>query len=253
MLFKFFSKKRESQSKIGILYICTGRYHIFWDGFYKSARKYFCKGAEVHYFVFTEHPINRYNNPYVHHIFQSRLGWPFDTLKRFHLFLEQREKLEQMDYLYFFNANMLFKSSVTEKEILPDEEGNGLVSVIHPCYYHHQSIAPFEDNKDSVAYVDATKEMDYFQGCLSGGRTKEYLFMAEMIKQLIDADLKKSIIGKWWDESYMNLFFRSNPPKKLPPSFAYPESLPIPFKKIIVQLDKNKKGGYNYLRNIETD
>ena len=32
------------------------------------------------------------------------------------------------------------------------------------------------------------------------------------------------------------------------PSYAYPESWALPLKKIIVQLDKNKYGGYDHLR-----
>lgn len=250
-LFNIFSKAKVEKQKIGILYICTGRYHIFWDEFYKSSKKFFCTDSDVHYFVFTEHSIQKYGNENVHHIHQERLGWPFDTLKRFHLFLEQQASLQKMDYLYFFNANMVFKRKVREVDILPDADGNGLVSVLHPCFYDHKNIPPFEDNKNSVAYVEPTNETDYFQGCLSGGRTNEYLQMAAAIKKLVDADLEKSIIGKWWDESYMNYFFLSNPPKKLPPSFAYPESIPIPYKKIIVQIDKAKKGGYDFLRNIE--
>lgn len=41
--------------KIAILYICTGKYNQFWDGFYKSSEEYFLKGkAEKEYFVFTD-------------------------------------------------------------------------------------------------------------------------------------------------------------------------------------------------------
>lgn len=93
MFSKLFSKHKLPRQKIGILYVCTGKYHFFWDGFYKSANNYFCKNSEVHYFVFTEHSINKYGNERVNHIVQPKLGWPFDTLKRFHLFLGQRELL----------------------------------------------------------------------------------------------------------------------------------------------------------------
>lgn len=246
---KFFSKSNRPNKKIGILYICTGKYHIFWDGFYRSANKYFCKNSEVHYFVFTEYPINTYGNERVHHIIQPKLGWPYDTLKRFHLFLGQRASLEIMDYLYFFNANMVFKTKIKENEILPASDGNGLVSVIHPHFYNHQRIAPFENNPDSTSYVNATADMNYFQGCLSGGRTKEYLIMAEEIKKMVEIDLAKEIIGKWWDESYMNKYFQDNPPQLLPASFAYPESSKLPFRKKIVQLDKGNSGGHEFLRH----
>lgn len=96
----FFKKENDPNVKIGVLYVCTGKYHIFWDNFYKSANKFFCKKSDVHYFVFTEHPIKIFGNNNVHHIVQPKLGWPYDTLKRFHLFLEQKESLEKMDYLF---------------------------------------------------------------------------------------------------------------------------------------------------------
>ncbi len=99
-----------------------------------------------------------------------------------------------MDYLYFFNANMIFKSNVSEEDILPIKSKNGLISVIHPYFYRYDRIAPFEDNKDSVAYVDADKTMPYFQGCLSGGAASSYLKMAEEIKKMVDADLEKKLM-----------------------------------------------------------
>ena len=75
--------------------------------------------------------------------------------------------------------------------------------------------------------------------------------MAEQIKEMVELDLKKSIIGKWWDESYMNKFFMKNPPKKLHPSFDYPENEKFKFEKKIIQLDKGNSGGHSYLRNSE--
>ena len=144
---------------------------------------------------------------------------------------------------------MVFKRKIVENEILPSALNNGLVSVIHPYFYDHKQVGFFEDNKDSIAYVEATAEMNYFQGCLSGGRTKEYLSMAEAIREMVEIDLAKSIIGKWWDESYMNKYFQNHPPLLLSPSFAYLENTDFPFRIKIVQLDKGKLGGHDFLRN----
>jgi Glycosyltransferase family 6 len=244
----FSSKKNKTPKKIGVLYICTGSYAMFWDKFYKTANKYFCKNSDIHYFVFTDREINKFGNENVHKIHQSKLGWPYDTLNRFHFFLEQKETLEKMDYLFFFNANMLFNKTILEEDILPTNVENGLVSVLHPYYCNYDKIAPFEDNKDSEAYVAAKIEMNYFQGCLSGGKTKAYLEMAEAIKIMVEIDKSNSIIAKWHDESLMNKYFQSNPPKLLSPSYAYPEGTNFSFSKKIIQLDKRKLGGHEYLR-----
>ena len=40
--------------KIAILYICTGKYNIFWKDFYTSCEKNFIPNSEKHYFVFTD-------------------------------------------------------------------------------------------------------------------------------------------------------------------------------------------------------
>ena len=42
------------KKSIGILYICTGPYVLFWEDFYKSFQKRFLIDFEKHYFVFTD-------------------------------------------------------------------------------------------------------------------------------------------------------------------------------------------------------
>ena len=39
--------------KLGVLYVCTGKYDVFWDGFFESCEKYLT-GIEKKYFVFTD-------------------------------------------------------------------------------------------------------------------------------------------------------------------------------------------------------
>ena len=42
--------------RIGILYICTGKYDIFWKDFYLSAERYFMQDQSfiIEYYVFTD-------------------------------------------------------------------------------------------------------------------------------------------------------------------------------------------------------
>lgn len=250
MFLNNFIVNKKSKSKIGILYICTGKYHIFWNDFYKRTEKYFCNNSEIYYFVFTDYPIKKYFNTRVNHIYQSKLGWPFDTLKRFHIFLSQRKKIEKMDYLFFFNANTSFVDNIFEQDIFPDHKSNGLVSVLHPAFFDHKLVPPFEKNIKSTAFVDANENLNYFQGCLSGGLTKDYLAMSEEIVKMVDIDLKENIIAEWHDESYMNKYFYSKSPKALFPSYAYPEDWILPFPKKIIMYDKQNFGGHNFLREV---
>ena len=93
--------------RIGILYICTGKYDIFWKDFYLSAERYFMQDQSfiIEYYVFTDSPklYDEENNKHIHRIKQKNLGWPDNTLKRFHIFLRIKEQLErETDYLFFF-------------------------------------------------------------------------------------------------------------------------------------------------------
>ena len=111
--------------RIGILYICTGKYDIFWKDFYLSAERYFMQDQSfiIEYYVFTDSPklYDEENNKHIHRIKQKNLGWPDNTLKRFHIFLRIKEQLErETDYLFFFNANLLFTSPIS-KESRNDE------------------------------------------------------------------------------------------------------------------------------------
>ena len=140
---------------IAILYICTGKYTVFWKDFYKSCEKYFLKNHKKSYFVFTDSPDIDYDNKKeVKKIYQKKLGWPFDTLMRFDMFLTQKEELKKYDYLFFCNANLLFKKEIKE-DILPDKYAHGGIMVTqHPGFYDKNNDEfPYERNPSSSAYI----------------------------------------------------------------------------------------------------
>ena len=95
-----------NQIKIAILYICTGKYEIFWKDFYSSSEQYFLPEYSKEYFVFTDSPnINDTASMNVHKIYQHNLGWPDNTLERFDMFSRIIDQLKDFDYIFFFNAN----------------------------------------------------------------------------------------------------------------------------------------------------
>lgn len=95
--------------KVAILYICLGKYDVFWKEFYLSSEKYFLPACEKYYYVFTDSGyIFQEENEHIIKIYQADLGWPDNTLKRFHFFDSQYESLIKYDYLFFLNANCLF-------------------------------------------------------------------------------------------------------------------------------------------------
>jgi hypothetical protein len=236
--------------KLGILYICTGRYHIFWKAFYESAEALLLPGCEKHYFVFTDAAGIEYeerNN--VHRIFQEKLEFPLPTLLRFHMFLRAEEQLKEMDYLFFFNANMVVVSEIGPDEILPDpDKEDGLTVALHSGYYRVDSSRfPFErKQRRSLAWMETGPH--YFQGCLSGGTRTAYLRMTRQLRDNIQTDLDHNIIAVWWDESHLNKYMTDKHPKILSPAYCHPEGRHFDFAPKILMLDKAKRGGYAFLR-----
>lgn len=243
------TKSKYKNKKIGILYICTGKYNIFWKEFFLSSEKHFCPGFEKQYFIFTDSEIQPLADN-VTIIHQKKLGWPFDTLMRFHMFNGIKDKLLEMDYLFFFNSNMVFLRKVTAKEILPTESEQ-LVGVRHPFFYDGPNNAPFEDNKQSTAFLLSSDAKHYVAGGLSGGLSNAYMRLSEEIARNIDIDKEKGIIAKWHDESHLNKYFALHGNYKiLHPGYIVPEKRlkTLPFRPSIVVLDKVFAGGHEELR-----
>ena len=247
-----------ARKRIGILYICTGKYDVFWKDFYLSSEHFFMQYPDYikHYYVFTdsEHLYDEENNSNIHKIYQENLGWPNNTLKRFHMFLQIKESLlEETDYLFFFNANLLFTATVNE-EVLPPNNSNGIVGTLHPGFFNQANTNfTYERSNKSTAYIAIGEGEHYYAGGLSGGRTKEYLKLCEHLKNQIDEDELNKIIAVWHDESHINKYFFNNPPHTLSPGYLYPEGWSIPFEPKIMIRDKSNPqyGGHKFLRKKE--
>lgn len=238
--------------KIAILYICTGNYHVFWPNFYESAEKFFFPSVKKNYFVFSDADASLFAQPEVILVHQERLGWPHDTLKRFHMFLRVERQLRNNDYLFFFNANVQFQSPVGE-EILPTAE-EGLVVVQHPGHYTGMpSKLPYDRNPKSLAYIPFGRGRIYAMGGVNGGRTEAYLDLINDLAWAVDKDLERGVIARWHDESHLNKYILHRRFKMLPPSYGYPENGSIPYDNIITIVDKNNFGGHNFLRAIDNE
>lgn len=227
--------------KIGLVVIATGKYTQFIPPLYKSVQKHFMKGHEVKIFVFTDGRVPENDN--IIRIEQEHLGWPGATLKRYHIFDNNKDVLSEMDCLYYCDADMRFVSDVGD-EILPETDilsnggDNGLVGTEHPGY-HGDRRGTYETNTESTAYVAPNEGRHYFAGGFNGGTSEAFLKMSAHIRDCVDKDLEKDIIAVWHDESQMNRYFIDNPPKMLSPSYCYPENWNIPFEKKLLALDKN--------------
>lgn len=221
---------------IGLLVMATGRYVEFVEPLVKSANQFFCPGHSVTYFIFTD----QYLAPLDHVvcIYQKRLGWPYDTMKRNHVYAAHREAYEGVDYLFACDADMLFVDVVGD-EILGDR-----VATLSPGFAPGSPFprlrGAYETNPLSTACVRDDEGEYYFAGGFFGGRREEFLKIADATDANIDIDLAKGIIAEWHDESHWNRYCIDHPPTViLSPSYCYPENWKIPYKRKLLALDKN--------------
>lgn len=218
------------QHKIGLCIVATGKYDQFAQSLIDSGRRYFCKNHKITFFVFSDGNITEADD--VVRVKQERLGWPYDTLKRSHIYEKHQDLFKDMDYLYAVDADMLFVSPVSD-EILGD-----LVGTQHPAFLGKRGT--YEQNKASKAYVGKSEGKVYFAGGFFGGKKKEFQKLIHKLNEQINSDLKQGIIAKWHDESHLNRYFIDHPPViVLSPAYCYPESWQLPFSKKLIALDKN--------------
>lgn len=224
-------------ARVGLLVVATGRYIDFVPPLIESARKHFCKGHQVTYFVFTDRSRSLPPAEDIVCLPHQRLGWPYDTMMRYHAYVNNRDLLATQDYLYACDADMLFVDSVG------DEIFGERVATLHPGFFNkprQQYSCEYDTNPLSTACIHEWEGTHYFAGGFYGGSAAEVLKIVETNVANIDCDLEKGIIARWHDESHWNRYCIDHPPTVvLSPAYCYPESWKLPYPKKLLALDKN--------------
>lgn len=210
--------------RVAVLYICTGKYNQFFEGFYQSCEKFFLVGqAEKVYFVWTDDASIGERKPNVHIIHKECAGFPADSLFRFEMYLQAEEDLRGYDYIYFFNANTEFLCPVN-KELLPDETGLAMGVWGGKAANRHSMFYPYERNRKSLAYIAPYgKNYKPFMGGLNGGTAQAYLAMCNELATNIRDDYNRGIIAIAHDQSHINAYLRKHPCKVITPEYCWPE------------------------------
>ena len=236
---------------IAILYICTGKYNQFFEGFYNSCEKNLLPKAVKSYYVWTDDDNLGEGKGNVNIIHKECAGFPADSLFRFEYFLQVEKELEKYDYIYFFNANAEVRQQVGE-EFLPDETGlamglwyNQEKSWWNPWrIFDLPAFFTYERNKNSLAYIPPLgKNYKNFMGGVNGGRSKEYLEMIRTLAKNIRDDYDRGIVAIAHDQSHINAYMRSHECKIIPREYCWPEEWNADFSPKIVFRDKRVLGG----------
>ena len=218
---KLKSAPRPPFKKIGLLLIATGKYDTFIPEFIKSADKFFLNdnAYDVTYYIFTDKNINikSYSSRKSVIIPINHKPFPYASMDRFKHFINNENKLNKEDYLYYCDVDSVFVNDVSE-EIIGDTVG------VRHCGFTRGN-GTFETNTKSSVYVDPNTKATYFGGGFSGGKSDKYLELSKWCKGAIEKDLSNDIMPRFHDESAINRYFADNKPSTiLSPSYHYPQS-----------------------------
>ena len=224
---------------VAIIFIGTNKYLNFFPKYYETCEELLFPGVKKQYYVFTDGGI--FGDEIPDHITAIKIPhkeWPSITLERFHTILLAEELIQEHDWLLFLDADMRVDAIVNSEEVLNDEKD--FIAVHHPCHYN-TGTGDFERRPESEACITGNP-LQYYQGCLWGGKMEAVIPMMKLLKERVDKDYSNDIIAVWHDESHLNRFFIENQDRvhALPPDYAYPECFPnYPYERKIVHLAKD--------------
>lgn len=233
-------------TRVAMLYLCTGKYQVFWPEFYRSFEAHFLPDCEKHYFVFTDaESLPFADAANVEVIGQEALPWPYSTMKRFSVFLRREEVLRGFDFVFFFNANLVCQKTVTAEEFLPrPAQGETLLVVQQPGFWDKPPLFfSYDRNPRCTAYIPYNCGRDYVSGGLNGGTGAAFMDLCRELNARTEADIAAGVTPLWHDESHLNRYIAETDPahyRLLPPAYWYPEGWDMPFEQKILVRDKNK-------------
>lgn len=215
LLFSTFATSQLHSDNIGLAIVATGRYIEFVPDLVESADKYFCTNHNVTYYVFTDQDYDAPEN--VVCVPHNRMGWPYDTMMRYHGYYANRDLLQDEDYIFAIDADMLFVDTVGD-EILSDH-----TAVMHPGFVGRRG--SYETNPASTACVYPNEGQYYFCGGVYGGSRDRFFHICKTNIDNIAIDLSHGFIAVWHDESHWNRYCIDHKPAKvMTPSYCYPET-----------------------------
>lgn len=219
--------------KVGLMMICLNPpYWPFAKDVIEGVKKYFLPEHDTEVMLWSDMPKDQ---SYGATVFETEpVQWPYPTLLRYNLFLNQEEYLKKFDYIFYCDLDMQFVNIVGD-EILGDK----LTAALHPGYaVDKKFVPPYEPNEESSAFIPRPGRVTddggkprfmpmYFAGGFQGGKTEEFIKAMKTMKETIDEDMnKRNYIAIWNDESHWNKYLFQNPPEiVLSPSYIYPDSL----------------------------
>lgn len=209
----------DSQLKLSISYICTGKYNIFFKDFYESFQDCFCKGHKLSFVIATDQPSSycKYKDCKLYHVqrYFKHSDLNFIKFRKWHDILLAEDFLQTQDYCFYMNGNLRCHSKVTLDDLF---NGKQQYAVYHSLF--DKTVMDMKESlttcKQSAAYFDAWNSDNYpnykyYQAGNVGATSKEFLRMCHFIESSRHYDAYHGFDKyiKWHDETYYNKYINT--------------------------------------------
>lgn len=226
------------KKNIGIVVLATNAYFVLGIRFIKRFVQFYQGEENIKFFFFSDEDPKDYipDNIDVKYIYTTNNNWVDGTNLKFTSIIKLEN--EDVDYLFYFDADTSVDQSFTEEWFLGESVGGQ--------HYGDQGWMKenksFDRNSRSKAYVpkDTTLPQMYFYGAFFGGNKKWMIDFCKLMISYQKADKEWGYEPGVNDESYINREFHFNPPTKVVYSSEF---------KFIV----SHKGGIGETRKIDLD
>jgi len=206
--------------KLCVTYIVTGKYHTFFNDFYRSFKKNFCKNHDVTYFVYTDN-VQMYQDRIGCDIDLDCMFFPinpcsesadFNKFRKFKFLLGAEELYCNFDYIFYMNGNLTCHHEVDLNELF---QGKEQYAVVHSLFDRktnpmYQSLTK---KKESSAWFDVSTypKYMYFQSGNIGCTRQRFVDLCNYIEcaRSFDAYYKLSKYIPWHDETYYNKYINT--------------------------------------------
>ncbi|WP_352422611.1 alpha-1,2-fucosyltransferase [Proteiniphilum sp.] len=209
--------------KIGIIYIAIGEYEKFWDIFYPSCQAFFCVDAEKGYEIFTDSErLSGLNYPNVTVYKVADEGFVANVSSKSRFMLSIKNRLVLYDYIFFLNGNFRFLSPIYSKEVVSSSSDFAFTALSFDEYLcKDPDMYPYDRNPECHACIAEGEGERYYQGGFFGGCHREIMEFNRWAVERIEEDLKKGVVAKFHDESYLNKYLINKKPHILNDEYAY--------------------------------
>jgi hypothetical protein len=222
---------------IGILLISTWKYNKFIDLIISDIKKYFIVNHSINIYLHTDSDKKHDATKTINIKHET---WPLITLKKFHIFYDNRDIYKNCDYLFSLDIDCTIVDYISD-DIISD------FCVVRNHYHINNKYGPLENNKLSTAYIsnkNLIMKYNYIAGGFFGGSYKRFIDVSKQLMTNIDLDSENNIIARLHDESHLNKYWseNSNSIKLLPSQYMYFNHLQqLPNPKIITKTPKESQ------------